>query len=179
MIFVGEVKEFEHSNRPPLLYHGGRYALALPMPPAAEQATLMSGEPDSSFSQDFLIYLLSRAHHQLFLELRGELERFGVSEDGWFVLSLLGVSANRTLAELNRLLAYTGKHISYELVASLGAKGFVQLRGSYDPQVRVTLTAKGRQTVIELVAAGKAFESHAIRNWTTVNNASSNKPCGA
>lgn len=164
VIFVGEVKEFEHSNRAPLLYHGGRYAMALPMMPNVEQLASAPSEPDSSFSQDFLIYLLSRAHHQLFIELRRELERFGVNEDGWFVLSLLGVSDNRTLAELNQLLAYTGKHISYELVASLGANGFVQLHGSYDPQVRVTLTPHGRQTVIELVAAGKAFEDHATRN---------------
>lgn len=164
VIFVGEVKEFEHSNRPPLLYHGGHYALALRMATSGEHVLTSPEEPDSSFSQDFLIYLLSRAHHQLFLELRRELERFGVNEDGWFVLSLLGVSDNRTLAELNHLLAYTGKHINYELVASLGANGFVQLHGSYDPQVRITLTPTGRQAVIELVAAGKAFESHAIRN---------------
>ncbi len=162
VIFVGEVKAFEHSQRAPLLYHGGRYALALPMMPPT--STVITEEPDSSFSQDFLIYLLSRAHHQLFMELRRELDRFGVSEDGWFVLSLLGVADNRTLAELNQLLSYTGKSISYELVASLGASGFVQLHGSYDPQVSVSLTSRGRQTVIELVAASKAFEGHATRN---------------
>lgn len=163
VIFVGEVKQFDHSPRSPLLYHAGRYALALPKLAEQSQVTI-SNEPDSSFSQDFLIYLLGRAHHQLFLELRRELQAFGLSEDGWFVMSLLGVSDNRSLAELNQLLAYTGKRISYELVASLATHEYVTLHGSYDPQVNVSLTESGRQVVIELVAAGKAHEEHATRH---------------
>jgi 3-hydroxy-9,10-secoandrosta-1,3,5(10)-triene-9,17-dione monooxygenase reductase component len=163
VIFVGEVLEYDHTPRAPLLYHGGRYALALPL----EKTPDPIGEPDSSFSQDFLIYLLGRAHHQLFLELRRELQRFGLSEEGWFVLSLLGVSDHRTLVELNQLLAYTGKRVRYELVASLAANDLVHLHGPYDPQVKVSLTDRGRQVVVELVAAGKAFESHAARNLDT------------
>jgi len=166
VIFVGEVVNFEYGNHAPLLYHGGQYALALPLTPSSSPAKPIAEEPDSSFSQDFLIYLLSRAHHQLFIEIRRELERLGVSEEGWFVLSLLGVADNRPLTELNRLLSYTGKRISYELVAGLSASGLVNLHGSYDPEVHVSLTAAGRQMVIELVAAGKAFESHAVRNLT-------------
>ncbi len=163
VILVGEVKQFDHSPRTPLLYHGGRYALAIPK--LNEQSLpAISSEPDSSFSQDFLIYLLGRAHHQLFLALRRELQQSGLNEDGWFVLSLLGVSDHRTLDELGQLLAYTGKRISYELVASLAAHDYVMLKGAYDPQVRVSLTERGRQAVIELVAAGKAHEDHATRN---------------
>lgn len=165
VIFVGQVEQFEHSGHPPLVYHGGSYALAVRMEHPPDTAAEVVPEPDSSFSQDFLIYLLGRAHHQLFLGLRRELERFGLSEEGWFILSLLGVSDNRTLAELDRLLAYTGKRVRYELVASLAANDFVQLRGPYDPHVRVTLTNAGRQAVIELVAAGKAIEDHATKSF--------------
>jgi len=164
VIFVGQVEQFEHSGHAPLVYHGGRYALAVRMDPA-EDTSEVAAEPDSSFSQDFLIYLLGRAHHQLFLGLRCELERFGLSEEGWFVLSLLGVSDNRTLAELDRLLAYTGKRVRYELVANLAANDFVQLHGPYDPHAQVTLTDAGRHAVIELVAAGKALEDHAMKSF--------------
>ncbi len=161
MIFVGAVESFDHSTRPPLVYHGGSYALAVPKeaPPAVD-----TGEPSSSFSQDFLIYLLGRAHFQLFLMLRRELERHGLSEDQWFVLSILGVSDARTLAELDRLLWYTGKRVTYELLASLTAAGFVELHGGYDPHAHVTLTASGRTAVIELVAAAKATEEQAERS---------------
>jgi 3-hydroxy-9,10-secoandrosta-1,3,5(10)-triene-9,17-dione monooxygenase reductase component len=166
VIFVGAVESFDHSERPPLVFHGGRYALAVrkePFPQAPQDST----EPDSSFSQDFLIYLLGRARFQLFLSLRRDLEQHGLSEAQWFVLSILGVSDDRTVAELDRLLWYTGHRVTYELLASLTAAGFADLHGSYDPHARVTLTDNGRRAVIELVAAAKAAEDHAERNLGT------------
>lgn len=163
VIFVGAVEAFEHSDRQPLVFHGGRYALAVEKDPPP-QSTPENAEPDSSFSQDFLIYLLSRARFQLFLSLRRELEQHGLSEAQWFVLSMLGVSDDRTVAELDRLLWYTGHRVTYELLASLTASGFADLHGSYDPHARVTLTDTGRLAVIELVAAAKAAEDDAERN---------------
>lgn len=165
LIIVGEVLDYDHSQRAPLLYHDGRYAVALPVKPAIP-SSLITDEPDSSFSQDFLIYLLSRAHHHLFMEARRELERFAVNEEGWFILSLLGLADHRPLTELNRLLSYTGKNVTYELVASLSAAGLVTLNGRYDPEARASLTAVGHQAVVELVAAGKACEEYAMRNFS-------------
>lgn len=164
MIFVGQVEAFDDFGRAPLLFHGGRYAVAVEKKKSEPAPDPASTEPDSSFSRDFLIYLLGRAHFQLFLELRRDLERHGLSEEEWFVLSILGVSDNRMVAELDRLLWYTGKRVTYELVARLAAGGFVRLNGGYDPNVRVILTEEGRRVVIELVAAAKAAESHAERN---------------
>ncbi len=159
VVFIGEVEAFDHFDRPPLLFHGGRYAAAVarPKPPPASE----TGEPDSSFSEDFLIFLLGRAHFQLFLGLRRDLERHGLTEWQWFVLSILGVRDNRTVAELDEILWRTGTRVTYELIAGLVAAGFAQLHGSNDPHARVTLTEEGRRVVIELVAAAKATESHA------------------
>ena len=159
VVFIGEVEAFDHFDRPPLVFHGGRYAAAVarPKPPPASE----SGEPDSSFSEDFLIFLLGRAHFQLFLGLRRDLERHGLTEWQWFVLSILGVRDNRSVAELDEILWRTGMRVTYELVAGLVAAGFAQLHGSNDPHARVTLTEEGRRVVIELVAAAKATESHA------------------
>lgn len=166
VIFVGAVESFDQSARPPLVFHGGRYALAVQKEPASPPSD-ESAEPDSSFSQDFLIYLLGRAQFQLFLSLRRDLEQHGLSEEQWFVLSILGVSDDRTVAELDRLLWYTGHRVTYELLAGLTAAGFADLHGSYDPHARVTLTGNGRRAVIELVAAAKASEDHAERNLGT------------
>ena len=159
VVFIGEVEAFDHFDRPPLVFHGGRYAAAVarPKPPPASE----TGEPDSSFSEDFLIFLLGRAHFQLFLGLRRDLERHGLTEWQWFVLSILGVRDNRTVAELDEILWRTGTRVTYELVAGLVAAGFAQLHGSNDPHARITLTEEGRRVVIELVAAAKATESHA------------------
>jgi 3-hydroxy-9,10-secoandrosta-1,3,5(10)-triene-9,17-dione monooxygenase reductase component len=164
VIFVGQVEEFEHFNREPLVFHGGRYAVAVEKPAPVPEPPGEDAEPDSSFSQDFLIYLLQRAHFQLFLGLRRDLERHGLSEDQWFVLSILGISDNRTVAELDRLLWYTGRRVTYELLASLNAAGFARLQGFYDPHAQVTLTDLGKRTVLELVAVAKAAESDAERN---------------
>jgi 3-hydroxy-9,10-secoandrosta-1,3,5(10)-triene-9,17-dione monooxygenase reductase component len=152
VIFVGAVEAFDHSDRPPLVFHGGRYALAVQkeaVPPPDQDGA----EPDSSFSQDLLINLLGRARFQHFLSLRRDLEQHGLSEVQWFVLSILGVSDDRSVAELDRLLWYTGHRVTYELLASLTAAGFADLHGGYDPHARVTLTDVGRRAVIELVAA--------------------------
>lgn len=162
MIFVGAVEAFDHTDRPPLVFHGGRYALAVQKDLAS--STPESAEPDSSFSQDFLIYLLGRAHFQLFLGVRRELELHGLSEEQWFVLSILGLSDDRTVAELDQLLWYTGKRVTYELIANLTAAGLVDLRGGHDPSARVVITESGRRAGIELVAAAKAAEAHAERN---------------
>lgn len=162
VIFVGQVEQFDHSNHPALVYHSGTYALTVKT--ANEVSLAQSSEPDSSFSADFLIYLLERAHHQLFLQMRRELDRHHLSEAGWFVLSLLGVTNNRKLQELQQLLAYTGHEITYDVLAGLAVAGYVQLHGYHDPLARVELTAFGRAVVIELVSAAKAVEVHAARN---------------
>jgi 3-hydroxy-9,10-secoandrosta-1,3,5(10)-triene-9,17-dione monooxygenase reductase component len=165
VIFVGAVEAFDHSESPPLVFHGGSYALTV-RKEATQQPREESAEPDSSFSQDFLIYLLGRAQFQLFMSLRRDLEQHGLSEAQWFALSILGVADGRSVAELDRLLWHTGHRVSQELLTSLAAAGLAELRG-YDPHVRVTLTDAGRRALLELVAAAKAAEAHAERNLGT------------
>jgi len=162
LVFIGEVEAFDHFDRPPLVFHGGNYAAAVVKSRAAPAPD--AADPDSSFSEDFLVFLVARAHFQLSLGLERDLERHGLTERQWFVLSILGVRDNRTVAELDRILWRTGTRVTYELVAGLVAAGLAQLHGSNDPSTRVTLTEAGRRVVIELVAAAKAIESHAERN---------------
>lgn len=163
VIFVGRVEAFDHTDARPLVFHAGKYAMTVNKA-KEESAADANAEPTSSFSRDFLVYLLGEAHHQLFLGIRRELEKQGLSEEQWFVLSLLGVSDQRTWAELDRLLANTGRRVTFELLAGLAAADLVRLSGAHDPQARATLTEKGRSVVIELVSAAKAGESHAERN---------------
>ncbi|MFI4886354.1 MAG: flavin reductase [Steroidobacterales bacterium] len=166
VIFVGEVETFDHSDRLPLLFHGGRYALAVQKEASSPGLASETAEPDSSFSQDFLISLLARAQFQLFLSLRRDLEQHGLSEEQWLALSVLGESEGRTMEELDRLLGYTGHRVTPELLASLAAAGLAELH-EHDRQVRVNLTEAGRRALIELVAAAKAAEAHAERNLGT------------
>lgn len=164
IIFVGEVLSFESGNHAPLVYHAGRYATAVEKAVMAAPADDLSGEPDSSFSRDFLIYLLGRAHFQMYQSLHTDLERHSINEQEWYVLSLLGVADNRSIAELDRMLWLTGIRVTYERIAGLAAAGLVQLHGGHDPAARVTLSERGRSVVVQLVAAAKAVEEHAERN---------------
>lgn len=164
VIFVGEVIEFEQSELAPLVFHGGSYAFSARKPGAQMQEVHSHGETESSFSRNFLIYLLGRAHHQQFLRLQRELERHGLAEADWFVLALLGNEDQLTVAQLDTQLAYTGTEVTYDQMASLASADFVQLHGSHDPGASVSLTPKGHQALIELVAAAKSAEGDAERS---------------
>ena len=154
MIFVGEVLEFDQSELAPLVFHGGRYAIAAP-----KSTEALAVDNTSGFSNDFLIYLLSRAHHQLFLQMRRELLQHGMGEAEWFCLSILSTEGALTLAELDKRLADTGIGTSYDRLAGLAAADFLSLRGGYDPSATAELTQKGRKAVIELIAAAKLAEA--------------------
>jgi 3-hydroxy-9,10-secoandrosta-1,3,5(10)-triene-9,17-dione monooxygenase reductase component len=163
VIFVGAVVAFDQSERAPLVFHAGEYAIA-----ARKSGMAAVADPpqdsDSSFSSDFLIYLLGRAHYQQFLRLRRELDQHGLAEADWFVLSILSTDEQQSVAQLDARLAYTGAHVTYDQIALLAAAGFVKLHGAYYPGVPVSLTAAGHKAVIELVAAAKAAESDAERH---------------
>jgi 3-hydroxy-9,10-secoandrosta-1,3,5(10)-triene-9,17-dione monooxygenase reductase component len=163
VIFVGAVLAFDQSERAPLVFHAGEYAIAARKPGMAA-LTDPPPQADSSFSSDFLIYLLGRAHYQQFLRLRRELDQHGLAESDWFVLSILSTDEQQSIAQLDARLAYTGTPVTYDQIALLAAAGFVKLHGAYYPGVPVSLTDKGHQAVIELVAAAKAAESDAERN---------------
>jgi 3-hydroxy-9,10-secoandrosta-1,3,5(10)-triene-9,17-dione monooxygenase reductase component len=155
MIFVGEVLDFDQSELAPLVFHGGRYAIAAPK----SMEAIAQLDNTSGFSNDFLIYLLSRAHHQLFLQMRRELLQHGMGEAEWFCLSILSTEGALALAELDKRLADTGIEASYDRLAGLAAADFLILRGGYDPSATAELTYKGRKAVIELIAAAKLAET--------------------
>jgi len=158
VIFVGEVVAFDHSGRPPLIFHGGRYGAVIKTMGAAQPEPRTATE--GGFGEDFLGYLLGRAHYQFFARMRPELERRALREEEYTdILSILSLRDNLTVAELNALVEFTGYHVTPEAVASLEARGLLARDSQADP--RVSLTAQGRRTVIELVAIAKAIEADA------------------
>lgn len=164
MIFVGEVLAYDQTDRAPLVFHGGSYAIAARKADAGEPEANPDAATGSGFSRDFLIYLLGQAHYGLFLRLRQALQQQGLTESDLLVLSLLGADDNQTVAELDARLAYSGTLVTYDQIAHLAAAHFVSLQGAYDPRgVRASLTEQGRQAVIQLAAAAKAAEADAER----------------
>lgn len=163
VIFVGEVMHFEHTPRPPLLFHGGRYALA------AHRSEELAGSkpvnpPPTGFSEDLLGYLLGRAHHQLYIRVRRELMSLGLSETDHFILSVLGIEDGRTRDEIGALISYTGHELTAEAVEALREKEILSRDRSTDGG-RLWLAPRGRQALLRLVAAAKAAEADALSDF--------------
>ena len=74
------------------------------------------------FSNDFLLYLLSRAHFQTSYPVRKECLRMGVSEPEYFCLSLLSMSGPISRKDIISRLEHTGHHPDSEIFARLKEK---------------------------------------------------------
>ncbi len=159
VIFVGEVLAYDRSERPPLLYVTGGYALA------ARKAGAVSTEPDTTlpdapYSEDLLGYLLGRAHYQFMAGFRRTLNERQLGDTDFFVLSLLSVRDGLSAAEVAEHIAYTGVDIGSVALRSLVERGL--LGCSPAPDARYTLTAAGRDAILHVLAAAKSVEEALI-----------------
>ena len=165
VIFVGEVLEFEHNEHEPLVFKRGRFALEEPKRPAssherATQALVREG----AFGEDFLLYLLGRAYHQLYARLRPQIAQRHLDDAQYLALSLLGVREGRSIEQLDALLAYTGTRITPQVGQRLCELGLTELDTAHGQPSRLLLTEAGRRTVIELLAVAGAASTDAEKS---------------
>jgi 3-hydroxy-9,10-secoandrosta-1,3,5(10)-triene-9,17-dione monooxygenase reductase component len=158
VIFVGEVLNFEHWEREPLVYKRGRFALAVARATAASPPRVAT-EPTEpgAFEEDFLVYLLGRAYFQLYQRIRPEITRRELDDAEYFALSLLAVQDGLTAQQLDAMLAYTGSRITKRVVQRLETLGLA----SRDSAQRLSLTDAGRRNVVELLAVAQAASDDA------------------
>jgi len=164
VIFVGEVLEFAHFGRPALAFQGGTYASVVRHPVSG--AGSVEGQPndlDSSFSRDFLGYLLGSAHARLMNRVRGDLDRYRLSEEHYHVLMFLSNEDNLSLKELAALTQLADRDVTYQTLADLVIRDFVVVSGGDYPSTRARLTAEGQRVALELGASLKAAEAYAER----------------
>lgn len=89
VIFVGEVLAFDHSDRAPLAFQSGQYALATRKPRSELRLATTPPPPECSYTEDLLGYLLGRAHYQVLNTLRQLLNSKQLDEQTFFILSIL------------------------------------------------------------------------------------------
>ena len=153
VIFVGEVEAFERDARAPLAFHGGRYAVAARK--AANLSAVAAAEVEpGTFGEDFLGYLLGRAHFQVYGRLRPILTRMGLSSREHFAMTSLGVLGEATTERVAQAIAHTGERFGAEEAEALAARGLIEHIGSD----RVALSEAGRAAFVELTAAAMAIE---------------------
>lgn len=161
IIFVGEVIDYKTRDLPVLVFHGGKYAeakqKAVPAAPHELGVDLKSGQ----FSEDFLLYLLSRAHFQTSYPTRKACYAIGMSEPEYFCLSLLAMSGSLPEKEIVYRLEHTGHHPDAEIFARLLRKGWVEREGD-----DIHISESGRETFIKLLAHSKALEEQLLKHFT-------------
>jgi 3-hydroxy-9,10-secoandrosta-1,3,5(10)-triene-9,17-dione monooxygenase reductase component len=157
IIFVGEVLEFDRSNSPPLVFHGGRYALTMQKASQKEapRATGLAG----SFSEDFLGYLLGRGHFQFHQRLRRRVAEAGISDDQYFVLATLTVHDRLSAQELDAAIACFLAGDLRSALNGLQQLGYVGCSQASDGTAAYHLAPAGRDCALHLIAAGKSYEA--------------------
>ncbi len=158
-IFVGEVLDFEDFKRTPLVFQGGKYALAIKKPASRSAPTADMEESDTNFTKDYLGHLLAVAHSQMKARLRPALEARALDEADYSILSLLIIADHRQLAEIAGILQIAGKQVHEAEVARLQKNNLITTHVDGEGHTCLSLTQGGRQTTIELMAAAKAAES--------------------
>lgn len=161
IIMVGEVVDYEAREEPPLLFHGGRYAERRPRP--AGQVAEMVDTEHGRFSDDFLFYLISRAHFQTSRPTRAKLAELYSSMEEYLALALLSMEAPLTAEEIGQRLAHTGHAPSPRLLDQMMRRNLIaqdQSGGGYD------LAESGRSLFVETLAYGKAFEADLANHFT-------------
>jgi 3-hydroxy-9,10-secoandrosta-1,3,5(10)-triene-9,17-dione monooxygenase reductase component len=156
IIFVGEVLRYERSERAPLVYVAGGYAVASKV--AANVSTAAQATVDTAaYSENLLGYLLGRAHFQFLAGFRPVLDQRGLSDADFFVLSLLVVRAPLAAAQIAEHVAFTGIDIGPLALQALVARGLlVSSEGGYG------LTAAGSDAILHVMAAAKGVEADIV-----------------
>lgn len=162
VIFVGEVVGFTHSERPPLIFHGGRYGMLIQKDRAQAVSPL---NVDSSLSPDDLIYYVSRAFHQIRAGAVQERRRRGWTESEYAVLSVLGREDDKTVAEIDAIARFHDWRVFPEAVSTLADRELISVEGPVGTASRVHLTPAGRQAIIEIIAIYKAAEAEAVEQF--------------
>jgi 3-hydroxy-9,10-secoandrosta-1,3,5(10)-triene-9,17-dione monooxygenase reductase component len=156
VIFVGQVENFERRDSAPLLFHAGRYAEARPRTEIQDASADLP--EDGRFTQDFLMYLLSRAHFQSSAATRSLWLELGLTETDMLVLSALSMKGPLDRASLLAELEHTGLSPDDRSLDGLLARGLVvEDRGLH-------LGELGQTAFIRILALSKAVENELVKS---------------
>jgi 3-hydroxy-9,10-secoandrosta-1,3,5(10)-triene-9,17-dione monooxygenase reductase component len=161
IIFVGEVLQFERQSGSPLLFHGGTFRETRQhLSNVAVDAAV--DETTGRFGSDFICYLISRAHFQLYRPLAREFERVGISEAEYFTLSMLCIRECLSYEVLISLLDHTGHAPSREQVTEMARRGLIAIG---DAAPTLAITEHGRRLYVLVLAVDGRLASQALRGF--------------
>lgn len=151
IIFVGEVLEFSHWDRSPLLFHGGKYGRIF-RNQAAE-----SSDRELALRESSLGYLLRLCSQQLFAPLRARLAKQGFTITQYYFLAVIAKYGAKPLDTLLDMLRHGNGAPTDEEVEDLRTHGLIE-----ELEGKTHLTRQGARFHMELASFHKAFEAKAL-----------------
>lgn len=158
VILVGEVVAHDARDAAPLLFHGGRYAERRPRPGAAEATVDIE---HGRFTDDFLFYLISRAHFQTSRPTRERLATAGLNMAQYLTLAVLSMDQPLTGSAIIQQLAHTGHAPEAGTLGAMVTAGLLTPAGD-----SFALSETGRERLIDTLAFGKAQEADLANHFT-------------
>lgn len=161
IIFVGEVIDFERNDLPPLLFHSGRYADKK----SKAKETLIKDPgvnlADGTFTENFLLYLISRAHFQTSNPVREGARNIGLSETEYFCLSILAMNGELLEEDVISRLEHTGHVPDSDIFERLDRKALIKRAGP-----KVAIAEQGRNIFIEFLSLSKSLDEQIKKHFT-------------
>ncbi len=140
VIFVGEVLSFDRRDVAPLVFHGGKYALAARKTEPAVLSGTSPRDSDISFGEDFLGYLLWRAAQHFQSRVTIHMQVQGLDPDTFMILAMLLHRDARSPKQLAAGMPPPAASNIDALLGALSARGFFDFRrwagGQGDPPHR-------------------------------------------
>ncbi|NKI16564.1 flavin reductase family protein [Spongiibacter sp. KMU-166] len=157
-IYVGQVEKLEHFDRQPLVFHGGKYALAVPKkkPESVADDTRARG-----FSANSLTYLMGLVYFQLMQRATAQLGQRGITEAEMAALNILAIDDGRSATEIDAMVRISGYRIDDDVLKHMADKNLVALTEAADG-LRANLLEAGRELQLEQVAFIQALEDDAL-----------------
>ena len=162
VIFVGEVMDYQTQDESALVFHKGNYATAKVKnrgEPAGDAVDIAQGK----FSENFFLYLLSRAHYQASLDLNQQLKQEQLSNSEYLALTLIGLAGDMSYQDLHARLDHTSSApTSSDLKHMLDRSLLTETPDG----LKFALTVKGRSLYIKLLAVSKATEKRLLADFS-------------
>jgi 3-hydroxy-9,10-secoandrosta-1,3,5(10)-triene-9,17-dione monooxygenase reductase component len=156
-IFVGQVIEFDHTDKKPLVFQGGGYGMLFKEEKKAAPAA-DADAAEGSFNKDYLGVLLGSALHQLDARVTPLRNQHGFDYRDYLVLTILAAEDRRPYADVDALMKFGNQMLDEALIARLRDSDLIAVAGS-GATATLSLTPAGHAAAIELLAASKAAEA--------------------
>lgn len=161
VIFVGQVVRFDRRDVPALAFQAGKYALTSRMIEPEALSGSAPRESDISYGEDFLGYLLWRAHLHFRSRVQTHLDRQNLDTDSFMILAMLLHHDGRSLAQLQNGLLRSGPASAAESASQLAQRGLIRIVDEGAGEI-ARLTDQGRDLTLHVHAVSQSIEADLI-----------------